>query len=160
VDKASFVYVIRRGPREHKIGHSTSPARRMSHLQGGSRQRLSLVASEPCDNAPQIEAYAHWLLRESQIRGEWFAVTAEAALVAIVAAREAVREGHFAPCRIAGGGRRKQWGEVMSARFPAGIFARVAAILRPGEDRTDFVREAVDKEIKRRERAGEARKPS
>lgn len=42
----------------------------------------------------------------------------------------------------------------MVARFAAGTFARVAELLKAGEDRTDFVREAVEREIKRRKRAG------
>lgn len=49
-------------------------------------------------------------------------------------------------------GRKKQWSEDMQARFPDGTFERIAAVLNEGEDRTDFVREAVEKELKRRER--------
>lgn len=49
-------------------------------------------------------------------------------------------------------GRTKQWAENMQARFPAGTFEKINATLAPGEDRTDFVRAAVDREIKRRER--------
>jgi hypothetical protein len=41
----------------------------------------------------------------------------------------------------------------MQARFPNGTFARIEAVLRDGEDRTDFVREAVEKELKRRQDA-------
>lgn len=49
-------------------------------------------------------------------------------------------------------GRKKQWAEDMQARFPEGTFERIAAVLEGKEDRTDFVREAVDRELKRRER--------
>jgi len=49
-------------------------------------------------------------------------------------------------------GRKKQWAEDMQARFPEGTFSRISAVLSDGEDRTDFVREAVDRELKRRER--------
>lgn len=42
--------------------------------------------------------------------------------------------------------------EHMVARFPAGTFDRIKALLLPGEDRTGFVRAAVAREIKRRER--------
>jgi hypothetical protein len=48
-------------------------------------------------------------------------------------------------------GRKKRWAEDMQARFPEGTFERIAAVLRDGEDRTDFVRAAVEREIKRRE---------
>jgi hypothetical protein len=40
----------------------------------------------------------------------------------------------------------------MSARFPAGTFKRIKTVLSENEDRTDFVREAVERELKRRER--------
>lgn len=49
-------------------------------------------------------------------------------------------------------GRKKQWAEDMQARFPQGTFERIAAVLGDGEDRTDFVRGAVDRELKRREK--------
>jgi hypothetical protein len=49
-------------------------------------------------------------------------------------------------------GRKKQWAEDMQARFAEGTFARIAALLVGSEDRTDFVRAAVEREIDRRER--------
>lgn len=49
-------------------------------------------------------------------------------------------------------GRKKRWAEDMQARFPEGTFARIAAVLAEGEDRTDLVREAVERELKHRER--------
>ena len=49
-------------------------------------------------------------------------------------------------------GRRKLWAEDMVARFPEGTFERIKAALVGKEDRTDFVHEAVERELKRRER--------
>jgi len=49
-------------------------------------------------------------------------------------------------------GRTKRWAEDMQARFPEGTFERIEAVLDDGEDRTDFIREAVERELKRRER--------
>lgn len=49
-------------------------------------------------------------------------------------------------------GRKKRWAEDMVARFPEGTFERIAAVLEEDEDRTDFVREAVEREIKRRQK--------
>jgi hypothetical protein len=49
-------------------------------------------------------------------------------------------------------GRKKQWAEDMQARFPNGTFLRISAVLQQGEDRTDFVRAAVERELKRREK--------
>jgi hypothetical protein len=48
--------------------------------------------------------------------------------------------------------RRREWSENMTARFTAGTFARITAVLKENEDRTDFVREAVERELKRRAR--------
>jgi hypothetical protein len=49
-------------------------------------------------------------------------------------------------------GRKKLYSENTLARFPKGTLERIAAVLREGEDRTDFFREAVDRELRRRER--------
>ena len=49
-------------------------------------------------------------------------------------------------------GRKKRWSEDMQARFPEGTFDRIEAVLAENEDRTDFIREAVERELKRRER--------
>jgi hypothetical protein len=48
--------------------------------------------------------------------------------------------------------RRKRWSEDMVARFAAGTFARIEAVLAETEDRTDFVRAAVERELARREK--------
>lgn len=49
-------------------------------------------------------------------------------------------------------GRKKTNFEQMPARFPDGTFERIDAVLDPDENRTDFLRLAVEKELKRRER--------
>lgn len=49
-------------------------------------------------------------------------------------------------------GRIKRWSEDMQARFAEGTFKRIDAVLGDTEDRTDFVRKAVERELKRRER--------
>jgi hypothetical protein len=54
-------------------------------------------------------------------------------------------------------GRKKRWSEDMQARFPEGTFERVEAVLDENEDRTDFVRVAVERELERRERRGRSR---
>ena len=41
--------------------------------------------------------------------------------------------------------------EFMAARFPLGTFGRIAAVSTATENRADFVRTAVDRELKRRE---------
>jgi hypothetical protein len=54
-------------------------------------------------------------------------------------------------------GRKKQWAEDMQARFPEGTFDRIASVLDGKEDRTDFVRAAVERELQARERAAKAK---
>jgi hypothetical protein len=49
-------------------------------------------------------------------------------------------------------GRKKMWAEDMQARFQEGTFDRIDAVLEDGEERTQFVREAVERELRRRER--------
>jgi hypothetical protein len=49
-------------------------------------------------------------------------------------------------------GRTKRWSEDMVARFPEGTFERIDSARSEDEDRTDFIREAVERELKRRER--------
>jgi hypothetical protein len=49
--------------------------------------------------------------------------------------------------------RRKKYVQEMVARFLAGTFERIEAVLRPDEDRADLVRAAVEAEVSRRERA-------
>jgi hypothetical protein len=46
--------------------------------------------------------------------------------------------------------RAKLWDEDMVARFPKGTFERIQAASKQYESRTDFVREAVERELKRR----------
>jgi hypothetical protein len=52
-------------------------------------------------------------------------------------------------------GRRRINEEQMPARFPAGTLARIDAVLEDKEKRADLLREAVEREIGRREKAAE-----
>lgn len=49
-------------------------------------------------------------------------------------------------------GRRQINHEQMPARLPEGTMARMDAVLKPKEKRSDLVREAVEHELARRER--------
>jgi hypothetical protein len=49
-------------------------------------------------------------------------------------------------------GRKQINAEVYLAKFPEGTLGRIDAVLEAKEPRAAFVREAVDREIKRRER--------
>lgn len=51
-------------------------------------------------------------------------------------------------------GRRQINEEQTPARFPGGTLDRIDRVLDEGEKRSDFIREAVERELKRRERKG------
>jgi hypothetical protein len=57
-------------------------------------------------------------------------------------------------------GRKKRWPERVGAKFAAGTMDRIAAALADGEERTAFIREAVERELERRERAAAKTIPS
>ena len=54
-------------------------------------------------------------------------------------------------------GRKKLWHQRTAVKFPQGTFERIAAVLVKPEVRMDFIRKAVEGELKRREKA--RRKP-
>ena len=49
-------------------------------------------------------------------------------------------------------GRKRINEEQTPARLPAGTLDRIDAVLSDGEKRADFIRSAVERELKRRER--------
>lgn len=49
-------------------------------------------------------------------------------------------------------GRPKLYAKPILVKFAEGVVERIKPLLAKDEDRTDFVREAVEREIKRRER--------
>lgn len=53
---------------------------------------------------------------------------------------------------ILGMGRHRINDEQTMARFPAGTLERIDAVLGEGEKQADFIRESIEKELKRRER--------
>jgi hypothetical protein len=53
---------------------------------------------------------------------------------------------------ILGMGRKRINDEQTPARFPAGTLSRIDAALADGENRSDLIREAVERELRRRER--------
>jgi hypothetical protein len=59
-------------------------------------------------------------------------------------------------------GRKKRWPERVGAKFAGGTLARIAAVLDEEEERTAFIRQAVEREIERRQLAakrGAGREP-
>lgn len=57
-------------------------------------------------------------------------------------------------------GRTRINGEQYPAKFPDGTLARIEAVLEGKEKRADFIREAVEKELARREAITAAPRPA
>jgi hypothetical protein len=57
-------------------------------------------------------------------------------------------------------GRKKEWPEEIRLSLAGGTLDRIAGVLEPEEYRLDMIREAIEREIKRRERAIKASPPS
>lgn len=55
-------------------------------------------------------------------------------------------------------GRKKEWPEEIRLSLAGGTLDRIASVLQPDEFRLDMIREAIDREIKRRQR-GRLRDP-
>jgi hypothetical protein len=50
-------------------------------------------------------------------------------------------------------GRKKEWTEQLRLPLAEGTTARIDAVLADGEPRLDMIREAIEREIKRRSKA-------
>lgn len=80
-----WVYIIGPSQGPVKVGHSGAPESRVRQLQPKSYERLILLGAYPVGQARAlaVERYAHWLLREHALGGEWFNTTVEVAAQAI-----------------------------------------------------------------------------
>lgn len=68
------VYFIQAETGPIKIGHSSNVRSRLSYLQCGTAERLSVIGI--IDGAKNEEVAIHLLFSEDKIRGEWYAPTA------------------------------------------------------------------------------------
>jgi hypothetical protein len=70
-----FVYVMSRDDGAHKIGFSNNPERRCANLLSCSTHDMCVAYAVPRpDDAVDVEGFAHLLLREHALGGEWFSV--------------------------------------------------------------------------------------
>lgn len=143
----AYLYVVGTTDGPTKIGYSTAPVDRLKSYQREGRKAF-LAGEWPIGRriALAAERYVHWQLREHHIRGEWFNVSQDLASETIrraLARSSEFVDGEQIPPLDARGG---------IAGLPAGTLARMDAVLDEGEKRTDLIREAVERELKRRER--------
>jgi len=149
ISSSTSLYVMGAEGGPMKIGLAKMPERRLRSVQTGHARPVRLLASwpVPLDKARDIELRARWLLREKRAHGEWFTVGAREATQAAKAAVESNGEGEKARPAV---GRIKINDEQTPARFPEGTLARIDAALDGKEKRSDFIREAVERELARR----------
>lgn len=95
----SFVYVIGRDDGPQKVGFSQFPNARAKGLKPTGKPHLKVHAhvAVMADVVREIEALAHWLLRDHALGGELFDVTPERAAQAIAEAAERHAAGQRAP---------------------------------------------------------------
>lgn len=144
------IYLLSTGRKMKKIGISAKSDVRHRQIQTSNGGEVVLAYSRtiPADLATDIERRAHWLLREFKRRGEWFAVKAETAIAAIDRAVEERGEGEKAK---SGAGRPSLGVRQTMVRLPPESRERIRALV--GEQgMATFIREAVERELKRRER--------
>jgi len=142
-----YLYVIGTDDGPTKIGSSNSPEPRLRAFQREGR-KASLAGVWPVERKMvlAVERYVHWQLRERHIRGEWFNVTREAAAQEIDAAlaksHQIDPKDRIPPLDVHGS----------HSGFAAGTLDRIDRVLEDKESRAGFIREAVERELARRER--------
>jgi hypothetical protein len=156
MEEDSFLYVIGAPDGPQKVGVAKEPAERLVIMQVSHLGRLELAAKirMPRLMAFAAERCAHWILREKRIRGEWFEVSPAEAIEAAEMAHKQALNGEQKP-RAKGErpvGRPQVNFEQIPARFPEGTKARIQAVLEEKEPAAEFIRVAVEKELRRRER--------
>jgi hypothetical protein len=152
----AYIYAMGTSDGPTKIGYSLSPKRRLKDIQRIAGKDIVVTGTWPVGAriALNAERYVHWQLRERHIRGEWF----NASRAEIIAAVEAAisRTGEFDPNAVIPsidpGDRLPEHPEQILTRFPKGTKDSIDAVLEAKEKRADLIREAVGKEIRRRER--------
>lgn len=98
-EKCGNLYVIRSASGPVKVGHSEKPHLRVSHLQAATLEHLTLEYVHPVFYPTRMfaEKYAHELLWQRRIRGEWFDVEVDQAVAAIRLAVKGTDAGRLPP---------------------------------------------------------------
>lgn len=138
------VYVASDDRGRHKIGITNNPRLRRYHLGRDLGCPVEIVHTEPLSpEAEAVECAAHWILAERHEGREWFAVSRDEALQALEQAKAQVSDGALPTVRLSTVGR---YG------LPATVARAVTAACRAGETPSDFIRQAVEAELRKREK--------
>lgn len=141
---ASSVYIATDDRGWCKVGHTTNPRIRAYHLSRDRGCAVRMVHVEPeRPRAEIVETVAHWLLADFESHGEWFRTDEQTARAALAEALAKVSDGHVPHAPFWTGMRKS---------LAADLDTRARAALLPGETITALIREAVERELERRER--------
>jgi hypothetical protein len=157
VHMKNFVYVMGAATGPQKIGIAGNVARRLRSIQTGSHVPIVLAFSAETEGdgvAEKVENYAHWLLREKRLHGEWFDVTPSEARTAVNNAVIAVANGEKIEKLVRNVGRKKLWEIRLTLPISTEMLEEIDASLEKDEARLDMIRAAIDRELKRRRRKG------
>lgn len=141
---ASHLYIASDGAGRHKIGQTINPKQRPYQLGRDIGRAVTIVHTEPLSpDADAIECAAHWILADHHDGGEWFAVSEAGAREALERAKAQVANGDLPTRRLT---IQERYG------FGAHFGRTIADACEPGETPAEFIRKAIEAELKRRER--------
>lgn len=91
--EGSFVYVVRGDHNMVKIGVTTNPRARLAQIRTGSAFPVgfAMIGATP-GNGYDLEEEAHRLLHARRVNGEWFDVTPEVAIGAVMSAATKLKQ--------------------------------------------------------------------
>lgn len=149
------LYIIEAGD-AHKIGRSGNPEQRLGSLQGATAVTLRLIYTAEADDVAiiEIERGAHELLRDQRLRGEWFQVTAEVAVRAVLEAASqlghelrSVRPRREVAPRRRGRPSGTEYRKIDVRLMPAPLRALTALARENGNTIAEEARQAIDAHI-------------
>ncbi len=143
--ETAYLYVLGDEEGPCKVGWAEDVARRSRTVAApAGRTEIAYTAPIAYKSALYAERYAHWVLRDHHFRNEWFNVSLAKAIGAVdrAVALDFKKVGRIPPLLEHNN----------MARFPKGTLMLMDAALYEGEKRSDLIREAIDRELKRRTR--------
>ncbi|MGR7993893.1 GIY-YIG nuclease family protein [Xanthobacter sp. ZOL 2024] len=154
----AYLYVCGYDGGPFKIGYGYNPSKRMKdHVRSG-HAGIFMVGAWPVGAriAQAAERYVHWLLRDKHLQKEWFNVTQEEAEAAVrhalsPGALEAHDNFSMVP-PITGKNKDLGYKEWARTNFASGTLLRIKSVVAKDETQSDFIREAIEAELKRREK--------
>lgn len=149
-DLTVYLYVVGPSVGPVKIGRSMCPPKRLKQLEGKTGMKLHLTGQWPIGQAIALgaERYAHHLLRDKHVAGEWFDVSAAEASAAVAIAVATDHVANYAMPALEDASRID--GVYARTKFPRDMYDRLNRV--SGGHHASFIRDAVERELERRER--------